>query len=114
MLFDEKGENSETLNNIINFLNDYDQQYKQTIKYCEELKELELLAPFNLQIKLDKDNPLRLDGLFAIDEQKLMKLPEDKLSGWFRSGYLAWTYAHLHSLGALNRLVKRQDGIVPK
>ena len=107
-LFDEKGENSETLNNILQFLNNYDSQYKNTLDYCAQCKEHELFKPFNLQILLNKDKPLRLEGLFALDEQKLNELPEDKVGDWFRSGWLAWSYAHLHSLGALNRLVKRQ------
>ena len=108
-LFDTEGENSETLNNIINFLNNYDQQYKNTRAYCDECSELELFAPFNLQVLVDKDNPLRLEGLYAIDENKLGELPEDKINHWFKSGWLAWSYAHLHSLGALKRLLKKQQ-----
>ena len=108
-LFDEKGENTETLDNILQFLNNYDQQYKNTLSYCEELKALDLLAPFNLQIIIDKNQPLKLEGLYIIDEKKLASIPEDKVKVWFDSGWLAWTYAHLHSLGALNRLVKRQQ-----
>ncbi|USE37316.1 SapC family protein [Endozoicomonas sp. SCSIO W0465] len=107
-LFSDDGENTEALNNIIQFLNSYDQQYKNTLAYCNELKALDLLSPFNLQILLEEDKPLRLEGLFVIDEKKLNSIPEDKVKSWFDSGWLAWTYAHLHSLGALNRLVKRQ------
>ncbi|WP_257264721.1 SapC family protein [Endozoicomonas sp. ONNA2] len=107
-LFSNDGENTETLNNIIQFLNNYDQQYKHTLEYCKELKVLDMLTPFNLQILLDKDKPIRLEGLFTIDENKLSAIPGEKVKSWFESGWLAWTYAHLHSLGALNRLVKRQ------
>lgn len=108
-LFDEEGGNSEVLNNIVNFLNGYDQQYKQTLEYCRELKELELLEPFNLQVLIDKDNPLRLEGMYVVNEQKLRDVAGEKVLEWFRSGWVAWTYAHLHSLGALRRLVKRQE-----
>ena len=108
-LFNEEGENSETLNNIIQFLQNYDQQYKTTRAYCDECSELELFTPFNLQIMIDKDNPLRLEGLHVIDEKKLNEIPEDVVSKWFKAGWLAWSYAHLHSLGALNRLVKQQQ-----
>ena len=107
-LFDEKGESSDALKNVIHFLNNYDQQYKNTIVYCEALKELELLKPFNLQVLIDKDNPLRLEGLFVIDEKKLAELPDEKIKDWFRTGWLAWSYAHLHSLGVLNRMVRLQ------
>lgn len=114
LLFDEQGENSETLNNIIQFLNNYEQQYKATRSFCDACKEEELFKPFNLQILLDKDNPLRLEGLFVLDEEKLNQLSDEVVNNWFRSGWLAWSYAHLHSLGALNRLVKRQqDDVQP-
>ncbi len=107
-LFKEDGENSETLNNVIQFLNNYDKQYKTTLEFTAECKALDLLTTFNLQVMLDKDHPLRLEGLYVIDEKKLAELPEEKVGDWFKKGWLAWSYAHLHSLGALNRLVKRQ------
>lgn len=113
-LFNDKGENSDTLNNVIEFLNNYDQQYNSTRDYCIECQDMELFIPFNLQVMLDKDRPLRLEGLYAIDEKKLAKLPEEKINTWFSSGWLAWSYAHLHSLGALNRLVKKQKKMPAK
>lgn len=108
LLFKEDGENSDILNNAINFLNHFDQQHKATVAFCAEAKEADLFKPFNIQVMLEKDNPLRLQGLFSIDEAKLNELPEEKVNAWFKSGWLAWSYAHLHSLGALNRLIKRQ------
>ncbi|WP_257280787.1 SapC family protein [Endozoicomonas sp. ISHI1] len=108
-LFNDEGENSETLNNIIQFLNNYDQQYKNTRAYCDECSELELFSPFNLQVMADKDNPLRLEGLYVIDEKKLAELQEEKINDWFKAGWLAWSYAHLHSLGALRRLLRKQQ-----
>ncbi len=108
-LFSEEGENTKALDNIINFLNSYDQQHKNTRQYCDEAKELELFRPFNIQVILVENQPVRLDGLYVIDEQRLDDLSAEQVNEWFRSGWLAWTYAHLHSLGALNRLVKRQQ-----
>ena len=64
---------------------------------------------FYIQVLIEKDNPLRLGGLYVINEKKLGDLEGEKVTEWFRQGWLAWTYAHLHSLGALNRLVKRQQ-----
>ena len=109
LLFDEQGENTETLNNIIQFLNNYDQQYQNTRSYCDACAELDLFAPFNLQVQIEKDRPLRLEGLYVLDEKKLAGLDNSHVQAWFQSGWLAWSYAHLHSLGALKRLLKRQD-----
>ncbi len=108
-LFDEKGENTETLNTIIQFLNSYNLQYKNTQKYCDACAELELFTPFNVHVQIEKNKPLRLEGLHVLDEKKLAEIPDEKLQQWFRLGWLAWSYAHLHSLGALNRLLKRQE-----
>jgi len=108
-LFNEDGENTEALNSIVNFLNRYDAQNKVTHDYCAECAEQDLFKAFNIQVMLEKNKPLRLEGLFAIDEQKLNQLPEEKVGEWFKKGWLAWSYAHMHSLGALRRLVKRQQ-----
>jgi len=111
-LFTDEGDNTETLNNIVNFLNNYDSQQKVTQAYCAECAECaehDLFKPFNIQVMLENNKPLRLDGLFTIDEQKLIELADNKVGEWFKKGWLAWSYAHMHSLGALRRLVKRQQ-----
>ena len=109
LLFTEQGENSDALNDIINFLNNYDHQNKLTQAYCSACVEQSLFTPFSLKILPTDEKPLRLEGLYMVDEEVLNKLPDDKLAQWFRSGWLAWTYAHLHSLGAFYRLVKKQQ-----
>lgn len=108
-LFNEEGGNSEALNNAINFLNHFDAQHKQTLAFCEAAKEQDMFKAFNVQVMIEKDKPLRLEGLHIIDEEKLGQLADDQVSQWFKKGWLAWSYAHMHSLGALKRLVKRQQ-----
>lgn len=108
-LFDEKGENSESLSNIINFLNQFDAENKRTQEFCAVLKDLGLLKPFTLQIMLAEEKPLRMDGLFVVDEEKLGQLEDEKVVALFRSAHLAWVYAHLHSLGALKQLMSKQS-----
>lgn len=107
-LFKEDGSNSDFLNKIIGFLNYVDAQFKDTAEYCQACARHELFVPFNVQVNVEKDKPLRLDSLFKIDEKKLNGLPDEEVAAWFRKGWLAWSFAHLHSLGALRRLVKRE------
>ncbi|NRB41649.1 MAG: SapC family protein [Pseudomonadales bacterium] len=111
-LFNEEGENSEALSNAINFLNHFDAQHKHTRAFCEAAKESDLFKAFNVQVMVEKDKPLRLEGLYIIDEEKLGQLSEDQVNNWFKQGWLAWSYAHMHSLGAIRRLVKRQQNDV--
>lgn len=108
LLFKEDGTNSEFLDTVIGFLNYMDAQFKMTAEYCQACARLDLFTPFKVQVNVDKDKPVRLDSLFMIDEKKLKDLPDDQVKDWFRKGWLAWSYAHLHSLGAVKRLAKRQ------
>jgi len=52
---------------------------------------------------------LRLGGPGVVDEARLQQLDAETVDAWFRKGWLAWIYAHLHSLGALKRLGEQLD-----
>ncbi|MCJ8314778.1 MAG: SapC family protein [Saccharospirillaceae bacterium] len=108
-LFDEKGENSESLKNAVQFLNAFEAQHKQTTEFCKSLKELDLFKPLNIKVNTENTGKLTLNGMFSIDEEKLTNLDDEIIVKWFKSGWIAWSYAHLHSIGALKRLLKRQD-----
>lgn len=107
-LFDEKGENTQTLNNVLQFLNNFDASFKRTREFCAQVAAAELFKPFNIQVMAGDGKPVRLEGLHIIDEAKLLDVDQEQVQAWFKSGQLAWIYAHLHSLGALKQLTKRQ------
>lgn len=113
-LFKEDGSNSDFLNKIISFLNHVDTQFKDTAEFCQACIKHELFVPFNVQVNVEKDKPLHLGSLFKIDEKKLSELSDEEVTAWFRKGWLAWCFAHLHSLGALRRLVKRERQVAGK
>ncbi|HEX7028899.1 MAG TPA: SapC family protein [Gammaproteobacteria bacterium] len=106
-LFKEDGENSEFLENVGVFLNRVESQLRATREYCQALDRLEMLTPFKAQVSIEKDKAVRLDNLFVIDDKKLAGLPDEEITNWFRKGWLGWSYAHLHSLGAASRVVSR-------
>ena len=107
-LFDENGENTKTLDNVLQFLNNFDASYKRTREFCGQVAAAELFKPFNIQVMAGDGKPVRLEGLHVIDEAKLLEVDQEQVQKWFKSGELAWIYAHLHSLGALKQLTKRQ------
>lgn len=107
-LFNEDGSNSEMLDKIIRFVHEMDRHYKATREYCRVCAEQQLFTPYNRQVDAGQEKPVRLDNLFAIDQKKLHELSDERVTEWFRKGWLAWSYAHLHSLGALGRLVSRE------
>lgn len=108
LLFKEDGENTELLDGIVRFLRRVDGQFKLTREYCQACVKHELFVPFKAQVTVEKDKAIRLDSLFVINEEKLNALPDEQVKEWFRKGWLAWSYAHLHSLGAVPRLVRRE------
>lgn len=106
-LFKENGENTEELEAIIQFLGGYDLEQEQTLKYCQALKEKDLLVPQKLHMKFDEKPGLSLEGFYIIDEVRLSQLDKADITEWFRSNWLFWSYAHLSSLGSF-------DGLKPK
>jgi hypothetical protein len=112
-LFKEDGENSDFLNKIIEFLGFMDAQFKLTHDYCHACVQHDLFTPFKVQVNLGNDKAMRLDSLYIIDEKKLNKLPDEQITDWFHKGWLAWSFAHLHSLGAVSRLAKREREAAP-
>jgi len=107
-LFNDDGDNSETLNNVIQFLNQFDSAFKRTREFCTQVQQAELFKPFNIQVLAGDNKPVRLEGLYIIDEASLLEADQEQVMQWFKGGQLAWIYAHLHSLGALKQLSKRQ------
>lgn len=106
-LFLEEGKNSETLDRIVRFLQQYDAGTRQTREFCDALEADDLFKPFTLQVMTNDKAPMRIDGLYVLDEEKIAKLADAKVAEWFRKGWLAWVYAHLHSLGALAALSRK-------
>lgn len=106
-LFLDEGKNSETLDRIVRFLQQYDAGTRQTREFCDALAAQELFKPFTLQVVARDKAPLRIEGLFVLDEEKVAGLADVQVAEWFRKGWLAWMYAHLHSLGALQGLSKQ-------
>lgn len=106
-LFTSKGENSDTLNNIMKFLNDFQLNYQTTQKFIAKLHELELLKDIQGTFTVKEDEKFTLTGMWVIDEPKLAELDEKTVSELFKSGMLAWMQFHVMSLSNLGPLANR-------
>ena len=108
LLFDEdEGKNTEQLDKVIAFLQNFDAEHARTRDFCAAVAEKDLFKPFVLQVMTPDNKPLRMEGLHIVDEQKMNALEDAEVTDWFRKGYLAWAYGHLHSLGAIKRLAEQ-------
>lgn len=105
-LFDDDGEPTKVLKDILGFLEQVDFGYKTTEEYCKVLAEKELLEPFKGTVKFS-DTAVKLDQLYAINEKKFYELEDKDIVDWFKKGWMAWTHAHLHSLNSMGEVVKR-------
>lgn len=106
-LFNDEGEATETLSNIVKFLDHVDRGFRATESYVKALVEKDLLHPCKNTIKFT-DNTLKLDNLYVVDEKEFVeKLSDEEVVEWFKKGWIAWTYAHLNSVSSITEVVKR-------
>lgn len=106
-LFDEAGVERPFLKNTLEFLTEYQGRMRQTQAFIQRLHEWALLKPQVIQVAPEGRPRSVLQGMQVVDEQKLMELDEARVQTLFKSGELGWIYAHLISLGNLQRLSVR-------
>ncbi len=101
-LFDDQGAASPFVNNMVQFMQDYQADFKRTHAFVENLQQLDLLKETNAKITLNTGEEFLINGIWVVDEIKLAALDDDKLLHLARSGELGRIYAHLISLSNLN------------
>jgi hypothetical protein len=106
-LFDAEGGNTPYLQNALDFLQRYQQEYLRTQAFCQRIEELGLLTEMNAKADLVDGRTFTVAGLMIIDEQKLAALPDEQVLSLFRTGELHLVSMHLLSLSNLQRLVGR-------
>lgn len=103
-LFAEDGENSEYLNEMIQFLQNFTAEMQRTRAFVNMLTELGLLASRTLKLTHVSGESFILRDFQAVDEEKFLKLSDDDVLKLHKAGFLGWIYAHLMSLGNANAL----------
>ncbi len=105
-LFNEDGSDSETLKQAVGFLGEFQQHIERTRQFMKRLGELDLLVARNIEVRTPGQDTV-INGLYAVDEEKLAKLDATTLHALMQDGTLPWIYAHLFSLSSLDRLIER-------
>jgi hypothetical protein len=101
-LFDN-GQPTETLQRALGLVEAFHREAQGTQAFCRWLHEKTLLTPVTAEVRAGEQAAHRLDGMWVIDEGRLNALPESDVLSLFKSGQLAWVYAHLMSLKNLSR-----------
>ena len=105
-LFDDEGEATPVLRNVIGVLAAMDQDSKNTLKVMEQLEALGLLVEKQVIVASKHGEPVGLTGLRMIDFERLNALSQEQLAELQKSGALGLIYAHQISL------VNLRDGVL--
>lgn len=106
-LIDTLGEPTARWREMERFIKDMDRAQQQTVRLCERLDELDLLADFEADLHPKQGARKRLAGLLRVDEQRLNALAGDTVKTLMVSGELSRVYAHLMSLENFATLLDR-------
>jgi hypothetical protein len=108
--FDKDGQPSDYTKRCMEFCNNFEIERRRTTAFVDLLKSLDLF-----ETKVANFTPVNPDGTpaepqkiaeyFGVSEEKLTKLPADKVIELRDNGALAQIYAHLLSLAGWDRLV---------
>ena len=113
-LFDDKGKPSPYVDNVLNFLQQYQTQFRRTQMFCTRLKDLDILEPMQADVKLASGERLALAGFMGVSRAKLKALPGEKLAELAQTDELELLHLHLHSMrnfvSLRDRLAVVEDG----
>lgn len=106
-LFDDKGEPTSVLHGMLQYLNQLDQAHQLTLDYTRALKVKGLLNRSETVVEF-KDRSLKLNDFFVVNERNLYEsLTDEEIVDWYYKGWIAWSYAHIHSIGSIIEILKR-------
>jgi hypothetical protein len=101
--FDDAGNPTPAVSEIITFLTQIASTRPATAQICTQLHQYQLLQPWPISVQATA-GPLNLEGLYRIDEPALNKLPADDLIALRDSGALLTAYCQLLSMQHLPAL----------
>lgn len=107
-LFDAGDKPSPALERAMNFLEMFETEAQRTRMFCNRLAELELLKEMKADATLPDGMTLSIDGFLVVDDEKLQKLPDDRVLEMHRNGMLMLLHLHIASLNNMRALVERK------
>jgi hypothetical protein len=97
-LFGNDGKPTPYVENVLKFLGQYQLEFQRTQAFCKKLKDLNLLAPMQAQIKLGSGERMALGGFSVVDRARLKTLSGNVLAQLVQSDELELIYAHVASM----------------
>ncbi|MBP8145268.1 SapC family protein [Pseudorhodoferax sp.] len=108
-LFDDKGEPTELLQNLLKFLESFEAEVERTRQICQLLDETGVLEPMRFEAEIEGQPKVEVEGFLAVNHEKLQKLPDAKVLELHRSGLLQLLEMHRLSLSNMGRLAQKRS-----
>jgi hypothetical protein len=105
----EAGAPTSKTHEILAFVEDFNNQMRQSEQLGAMLAQAGLLRQIDAQATLNDGRSYALNGMLVVDEQRLAQLPDSDIVKMFRNGTLALIHAHLLSIRNLSGLVDRKQ-----
>ena len=97
-LFNDAGKPTPYVDNVLNFLQEYQAQFRRTQAFCAKVKDLDILQAMQAQVQRASGSRLSLGGFMAVERPKLKALAADKLAALVPTDELELLYLHLQSM----------------
>ncbi|OGA52895.1 MAG: hypothetical protein A3G25_04205 [Betaproteobacteria bacterium RIFCSPLOWO2_12_FULL_63_13] len=106
-LFDASGSPTREWAPIEQLLNEYEADLDLTARMCATFARLGLFSPFQFQVIEPASPQPKLDGMYRIDQAKLLALKPLSMKVLVTQGFMGHIYAHFHSLDNFAQLYRR-------
>lgn len=110
-LFNDKGEPTDLVKNIMQLLADFQVNALRTGALGQQLEQAGLMTQQNLQVRLSDERNAVVEGVWIIDEAKWRELSDEKVLAWFKGGEMAAIHAQMLSLRNLVPLLERSQPV---
>jgi hypothetical protein len=107
-LFNEDGTPSEALEKVKRYLQELQQMELFTTEFVRYLSEKNLFTPMNMNLRVGKEVK-SVTGAYVVNEERINNLSDETFLEMRKKRYLPVIYAHLSSLGQMERLVGFKD-----
>ena len=113
-LFTEHGQPSRYLQRIIWAFQDLAPGVEVTKHFIKRLLELNLIEPVDLEAEFDDGRIINCDGLYTVNQDTLMRLPDEAVVELFRRGYMRLIHYLIGSLKQFAVLARKKNGRILK
>lgn len=106
-LFENGGEQTPYLKNVLEFLKEYQLHYQRTEAFSRKLKELNLLEPMTAKFTNAGSETINLTGFMAVNRDKLKQLDGEQFRELAKTDELELIYVHIQSLANFARIAEK-------